>query len=132
MVTIKKENVVWIDVDDTLVMWPDNPFQPQFKDSSAPVKAIDPTYMPFDNYGETVYLKPHDKNIQLLKSYKERGYLVIVHSANGYQWANEVVSKLLLRQYIDFVMTKAMKYVDDLPAHEWMQRVYINEAGINE
>lgn len=120
MITIKNEDVVWIDVDDTLVMWPDNPFQPG------------EGLLQFDQYNQTVWLKPNEKNIKLLKNYYERGYFVIVHSANGYNWASEVVTKLLLRSCVNMVFTKPMKYVDDLPAEEWMQRVYINEVGINE
>lgn len=123
MIIIKNENPVPIDVDDTLVIWPEDPFMPRkLKDG----------YMEFEQYGRKVYLKPHEKNIQLLKNFKSRGYYVTVWSANGHSWVEEVVNKLLLSQYVDVGMTKPSCYVDDLDANEWMHRVYINEVGINE
>lgn len=78
-------------------------------------------------YGNPEIKVPMNENINLLKAQKARGYEVIVHSANGFAWAKEVVEKLGLQEYVDEVATKPLKYMDDLPADEWMQRVFIPE-----
>lgn len=110
------DQVVTIDVDDTLVMWSDKYAQPhegavEFKD-------------PYD--GSTNYLVPHEKHISLLKKYRGRGFTVVVWSAGGVQWAESVVKTLELEQYIDIVLTKPSRYVDDLPVQEWFgNRVYL-------
>lgn len=126
MLIVKSENTVWIDVDDTLVMWPQNPFVRQYVGPETR-DPFDLRFLPFDNYGSTVWLRPNEKNIKLLKSYKQRGYFVIVHSANGWAWAEDVVKKLMLSESVDMIMTKPAKYVDDLPADGWMMRVYLKD-----
>jgi predicted phosphatase len=82
-----------------------------------------------DYYGNKVYANKIVEHIDLLKSYKARGYEVTVWSANGFQWAKEVVTKLDLMAYVDEVATKPTKYVDDKDANTWMMRVYINEQN---
>jgi beta-phosphoglucomutase-like phosphatase (HAD superfamily) len=106
------ENRVLIDVDKTLI-------------TNIETESLNGDDVKLNYYGQTVYVKTIDKHIDLLKSYKARGYEVIVNSANGFLWAKEVVTKLKLTQYVDEVATKPSKYVDDKDANTWMQRVYI-------
>lgn len=80
-----------------------------------------------DYYGVSVAHAPLYGNIQLLKAQKARGYEVIVHSANGYKWAETIIKALKLEEFVDEVATKPLKYIDDKPADEWMQRVFIPE-----
>lgn len=80
-----------------------------------------------DYYGQPVYVQPIERHIDLLKSYKSRGYEVTVHSANGYRWAHEVVRKLDLIAFVDRVETKPSKYVDDCDWNNFCTRVFINE-----
>lgn len=120
MKVLKHENLVYIDVDNTLVMWPSEPFERNGG-------------MPFTSYGRTVFLVPHEKQIHLLKSYHDRGYYVIVHSAAGWEWAEHVVNVLMLTPYVHEVRSKPSKYVDDKPASNWMQKVYIPfDGGVSE
>lgn len=84
-------------------------------------------YLTLNYYGKPLEFCPLIPHIDLLKSYKQRGYEVIVHSANGWQWAKEVVEKLGLTEFVDEVATKPLKYVDDKPADTWMHRVYLGE-----
>lgn len=107
----KNELRVTIDVDDTLIAYKYNP----------ELEVV----LSCDYYGTPVKVTPMNGNIDLLKSYKKRGYEVIVHSANGFAWADEVVNKLGLKEYVDEAATKPIKYVDDKPADQWMQQVYI-------
>ena len=113
----RHENLVVIDVDDTLVMWPEHYQDRELSDGG----------LPFTYYGDTVFLHPNEKHIDLLKSFKKRGFYVTVHSANGYEWAEHVVSTLMLTGFIDEVKTKPNVYVDDKDADEWMRKVYISE-----
>lgn len=65
-------------------------------------------------YGHPKIVAIHTEHVQLLKSYKKRGYFVRVHSANGWAWVKEVVEKLGLTDFVDEGETKLTKYVDDL------------------
>ena len=90
MQIIENDKLVFIDVDDTLVKWPENwgisvsHTQP-FEGSLA---FLDP----YDN--STNHLIPFDKHINLLKKYKGRGYTVFVWSAGGVRWAQSVINTL--------------------------------------
>jgi len=115
MKVFENEYVVAFDVDDTLVMW-DEPSQP----GVGKVSFVDP----YD--GSFHYLTPHKKHVDLLKKYKARGMMVMVWSAGGAKWAEAVLMTLKLTEFVDVVMTKPSKFVDDLQAHEVLgQRVYL-------
>lgn len=107
---------VVIDVDDTLI-----------RDMNIDeVRELDDVYT-MNYYGVETIKVPIQNHIDLLKSYKARGYEVTVWSANGWEWASEVVTKLKLENYVDHIATKPQKYVDDKPAEQWMQQVFIHE-----
>lgn len=116
MIVIDNEQVVMYDCDDTLVMW--------FSgcDPSEKIEIICP-------YGGTeTWLKPHKRHIELLKQHKARGNTIVVWSAAGYKWAEAVVKALELDVYVDFIMTKPNKYVDDLTADEILgTRIYLED-----
>lgn len=114
MIFNENELRVVVDVDGTLI-----------KPISSGVlsnKAIDVDY-----YGTTKRVVPMKNNIDLLKSYKKRGYEVTVHSANGVEWVKNVIAALSLTEYVDKGETKPLKYVDDNDANNWMQRVFVEE-----
>lgn len=94
------------DVDQTLVVWGDSPYMPG------------PGLVEFNNNGTPVFLAPHPFHVWLLKNHAARGYGVLVWSAAGFDWAKEVVSVLGLTNYVNIIMPKLNKFVDDLPAHE--------------
>lgn len=83
--------------------------------------------MPIDYYGQWKHVMPMYNNISLLKAHKARGYEVSVWSANGHKWAENVIRALNLVEYVDDVSAKPLKYIDDLPADNWMQRVFVPE-----
>lgn len=118
MKVIESEMVVMYDVDDTLVKWSDKHTQPH--DNA--IEFIDP----YD--GASLFLKKHQKHINLLKQHKARGYTVIVWSGGGYRWAETVINTLGLSIHVDVVMSKCMKFVDDLPAEEVLgSRIYLED-----
>lgn len=117
MKVIEGENTVYCDVDDTLVMWDDNFREPH----EGAKKFLDP----YD--GSSNYLTPHKKHIELLKKYKGRGVTVIVWSAAGVKWAESVVKTLGLVEYVELVITKPNKIIDDLPVEAiFSTRIYLS------
>lgn len=113
MIVTENENVCYFDVDSTLI----------FKETKYYNEAIS-----LDYYGETWYIRPHLAHVEFLKSLKSRGYHVIVHSANGWKHALNVVNALGLQEYVNEVKTKSIKYIDDRPVEEWFgPRIYLNE-----
>lgn len=116
MKVIKNEMIATFDVDDTIVMWN------HWDKENQGQHFIDP------HDGTKHLLVPHYKHIKLLKDLKSRGYTVIVWSGGGYKWAETVVKTLDLEEYVDFVMTKVSKYIDDLQAVDVLgSRIYLKE-----
>lgn len=109
------EMPVVIDVDETLIS---KPFQS--------IKGVDGSFH-MDYYGKMQLHTPITRHVDLLKSYKARGYEVTVWSANGVQWAKQAVEKLGLEDYVDWVASKPLKAVDDKDPSVWLTRVFIDE-----
>jgi hypothetical protein len=109
----KNENIVYFDVDETLVKW---------------VKSPGEAYIVANYFGERVNLAQHEPHVRFLKSLKERGFYIIVHSGNGWAWAKQVVELLNLNEFVDEIKSKPSKVVDDTPYENWMPpRIYIQE-----
>ena len=116
MVIETNENIVCIDVDETLVLW-----------TIPPGRGSD--CIMFNSFGVGEWLLPHEHHIKLLKQFKVRGHKVIVWSQGGPQWAAEVVRVLKLEDYVDVVMAKPKWIIDDLPASQWTARTYLDIDG---
>lgn len=104
MKILKNENMIGVDIDDTLLMW-DNP-------------TIDgPGKLAIEFAGKIVYLTPHTYHIDLLKMYEERGCYLIFWSANGWRHAERAVTALGLEYLADgekgHIQTKLSKHMDD-------------------
>jgi hypothetical protein len=101
---IKNENVVHVDIDDTLLLW-DHP------------TIAGPDKLDIEFAGRTVFLTPHNYHVDLLKTYKERGYYIVFWSANGWAHAQRAVVALNLEELADgeygHIQTKPCKYMDD-------------------
>lgn len=94
-------NITCFDVDDTLAIWP--------KD----FRINKPGRVKFLYGGENVYLEEHSFHTLFLKQCYLRGDHVIVWSANGYEWARQVVAEFKLEQHVSLVMSKPIRHVDD-------------------
>ena len=115
MQVITNEHIVGIDIDETLVH--------HLKDHTDTSLEILNPYS-----GSIIICDPIEKHIELLKQYKGRGLCVVVWSKAGCQWAEMVIKELQLEEYVDLVMTKFDRFVDDLEAHEVLgERVYIDD-----
>lgn len=110
MIVTQSENLVYVDVDNTLIHR--NPLGE----------------MSLDYYGINWYITPCSKNIEFLMSLKSRGYYVIVHSSNGWKHALNVVNLLELNAYVDEIKTKPQKYIDDENVQDWFgPKIYFEE-----
>lgn len=107
MIVYQNELTISLDVDDTLVMWKDNPYSP----GKGKIKITDPN----DPDSPYRFLYPHKRHINFLKKCHNRGYLVTVWSNGGWEWAEAVVRALNLTEYVTKVESKPIKIVDDLP-----------------
>lgn len=117
MKIIESEQVIFCDVDDTLIIWDQENVRPD-------VGAI----LVKDPYDDTfLQVYPHKAHIKLVKDKKARGATIIVWSQSGFKWAEAVVKAIGLEPYVDMVMTKSSQYIDDLPCPEWMgPRIYLS------
>ena len=100
---LEKEKVVFVDVDDTILLWdvekyPHNP---------------DDLITFTDEYGQWKLL-PHTKNIEFVINLKRQGYGVVVWSAAGATWAETVINKLELNSLPDMIISKPEIAIDDL------------------
>jgi len=106
MNVIENELVVGCDVDDTILMW---------KEPTIP----GPGKLEVDFAGKKVYLTPHQYHVDLLRSYNERGYYIIIWSANGYRHAKQAAKVLGLEDLVSgkngHVQVKLTKHMDDNP-----------------
>ena len=116
MEVLKHELYTECDVDNTLVMW-DDPFNPGEGKISI--------NCPYEE-GTIFYLTPNKHHINILIAKKKRGNFIILHSQNGWAWAETVAKALNIEQYIDVVKTKTGNYIDDLPADAWKSRIYLD------
>ena len=98
---VEQDNVTCFDVDDTLAIWPKD-----FRNNQ-------PGRTEFSYGDEKVYLEEHSYHTVFLKHCFNRGDLVVVWSANGFGWAEQVVSKFGLENHVSIVMTKPTRHVDD-------------------
>lgn len=95
MNVIESELIVGIDVDGTLIV-PDPKGSLQLA------------------YGSSIQsFKPIIAHVDLLKEYKKRGFYVIVWSAGGYKWALQAVQALKLERFVDQILSKPIRHVDD-------------------
>lgn len=119
MKVVENENVVLCDVDNTLIE--------DYTPSTFFAQAGTEEYLQLDYYGKPVVKKAIQIHVDFVKSLKARGYFIIVHSGNGYQWAAQVVKALGLEDQVDMVMTKAIKHIDDNPdpQHIIGTRIYL-------
>lgn len=118
MKVMEVESTIWIDVDDTLVMWGKIP------------KGSKVVHVTCPYTGEQFILRKHLGHIKILKDRHVRGSLIVVWSAAGYKWAAAVIKALGLSAYVDLVVSKPHAYIDDKKAKDFMgERIYLSVDG---
>lgn len=126
MIVIPSVNSVFWDVDDTLVLW--NPTKEQLEKDGIDFECPAGLFLNEENNvtpGKpwTARLVPHKTHIEQLKKHKMRGHMIVVWSAGGYDWAEAVVKRLGLEQYVDVVISKPTWAYDDMPAERILPKV---------
>lgn len=128
MKVIENENCLFVDCDDTLVMWGNSCQKQDDNGNWNYIRIPDPYFSPspYMIRDSHVTVVPHTKHIEYLKDSKTKNKnTIIVWSAGGWQWAEAVVKALGIEEYVDAVMSKPYAYIDDLPCKEFMgQRIY--------
>lgn len=121
MKVARSEMTITFDVDDTLIFW-DNRLNKPHNGSLSIV-------CPHDN--RKTFHRVHKRHVDFLKKQHAKGYTVIVWSASGTGWAEAVVNALGISDYVDFVMSKPHKWVDDIidPSQVLGTHIYLDEAG---
>lgn len=102
---------VYVDIDDTLVTWPINPFK------------IRKTTKAFNHLGKQYHLIPHTKNIAKVKEMHDQGFKIIIWSAGGETWATTVIKELGLLEFTHAIHSKPDFIIDDLKADDFMGKV---------
>lgn len=119
MRVVRNEQVIYFDVDDTLVL------HDLEKYSDLPtVTFVDPVC------GTTRTLAYHPAHVRVLTERLARGAHVKVMSAGGFAWAEAVVTALGLSHYSDEQLecsTKPSAMFDDLPIEQALiKTIYLN------
>jgi hydroxymethylpyrimidine pyrophosphatase-like HAD family hydrolase len=109
MFYLEGSQVVYCDVDDTLLFW-DWP-------TSDTENTI--TLEPW-NDGDKVRLTVNLELIEQLRKHSARGHPIVVWSQGGFLWAKTVVEALGLQKYVSVIMEKPTWVYDDLPCNEFM------------
>jgi len=125
MIVIPGNNIVFFDVDDTLILW--SPTQEQLEKYGIDItcdKSMIPNWKsePVPSGVWITRIVPHNVHIEELKKYKMRNHTVVVWSAGGYNWAKIAVKALKLEDYVDLVISKPTWIYDDLSAAEFMPK----------
>lgn len=117
MITINSDFIAAFDVDNTLITPEKNNPHP------------DDVLSIVDPYTNTTKKRiAYKPNIELMKSYRSRGYTIVVWSHGGYRWAEAVVKALNLQNIVDYCQAKPSKMVDDLPVDKGIgQTIFVYE-----
>lgn len=107
MYTCKPGQIVYFDVDDTILSW-----ESCNKHDENAVKVI--------NNGHIFYKKAIWSNVQALKDHSYAGHVVVVWSKGGVEWASSAIQALNLTDHVDVVLTKPDWYYDDQGAEHWL------------
>lgn len=102
----------YFDVDDTLVEWVNQNDERVSKGGWVSI-VPEADYVFFPCIG----------NVEKLKKLKGDGWTIVVWSQGGWKWAEEVLTALSLRTFVDHVLTKPHLVVDDLESSFWLPAV---------
>ncbi len=102
MIVIPATKTIYVDIDNTLVIWE----------------------------GENFY--GHPEHIESIKKFYKRGHTLVAWSAGGAGWADHAVQSLNLESYFTLAIGKPDWFIDDLPASKFMpeeNRVFIEHKA---
>lgn len=115
MRTLLSDNVLCVDVDDTLISWEE-------ANEDSPHESCVPIEIVFNDIS-AIYWVFRD-NVQSIKTHHHKGHHIVVWSGSGHEWAETVVRALNLIDYVDIVMAKPRWLLDDLKPSEFLPIPY--------
>jgi phosphoserine phosphatase len=124
---IKEGRIAYFDVDHTLVIWERDPnkllldlpegleesFDQICKADFPELHNRQPEVLGISHNGFRFWIRPVWTHVLQLIQQKMKGIQVVVWSASGSDWAEAVVNRLRLDDYVDLVVTKPDFYYDD-------------------
>lgn len=121
-ILVENENIVGVDIDDTMILYPE--------ESLTKEQALMLGYREFEDFtGKKILALPSEKHIRLLEYYHARGFWIIVWSGNGYRHADNILKQLGVRHCANQIMSKMGRYLDDVECSRWMgTRVYLEKG----
>lgn len=121
MFVIPGDNIVFFDVDNTLIMW--DPPEDQLD------KAVDLPMLESPYGQDFVKVVPHKAHLTMIQRHYQLGNTVVVWSKSGPRWAEHVVKFFNLQDYVHAVCGKPSCFYDDLKPEEFMveRRYFTNK-----
>lgn len=108
---LSDKRTVYVDVDDTLIMWGADINDPEAKCLSL--------------VNGNLVIKLHKKHIQLVKDLYTIGWNVVIWSQGGSDHAEDVIKQIGLANYVHIIAPKPESYIDDLPFEaQYIKRIY--------
>ena len=126
MRVLQCDNVLCVDVDDTLVSWEPVPIDPYDLSGPRCDRADQSTVreVEIELEGETQKYWAFEANIKSLKTHYHKGHSVVVWSGSGHAWAEAVVRALGLENYVELVMAKPRWLLDDMKPADFLPTPY--------
>jgi hypothetical protein len=126
MIVLPCNQVVYFDVDDTLVY--SSPTAKQLQDHGIQVEAPLANYI--DDSGKFVessgtnkrMIVPHRAHIDQLKKHAMRHHTIVVWSAGGEKWAAAAVKAMGLEQYVSLCICKPQWCYDDKQPQDFIPK----------
>lgn len=118
MIVIPNEQLIAVDIDDTLVH-----LLPEMVDPYG--DRLEAAYTDFtlqDPYGilRTMSFQVNWPNVNIVKRGHARGHRYFAWSVAGVKHAVAVIAALEMDQYFEFVCSKPRQYIDDKDVTEWI------------
>lgn len=111
MIVLETEQLLCVDIDNTLLMW-GTAYE---HDRTKRCAFVDPYN------GNVSYVNVNSANLKIFKDRLKRGAKFIVWSQSGWQWAKACMESLSLNDNENIIVTsKPIAYLDDKPCQEWM------------
>lgn len=115
MLTYPNGKTLFVDVDGTLVLYPDMYPNGEVPNQHFLCHMFFGKNPEFETGGYVNSLV-----VSKIKAFKAIGYTIVVWSQSGGDWAEHVIKKLSLEAYVDVCMSKPLWIIDDLEPSKWL------------
>lgn len=117
MRTLLGDNVICVDVDNTLVSW-----EQIAEHLPKPHPDCGMVEIEFDGRSGMYHTFPF--NVESVQTHYKKGHIVVVWSGSGHEWAEAVVRALKMEDSVDIIMAKPKWLLDDMKPTDFMPVPY--------